>query len=34
VPEWPQSMRGCIKYRQSLDEQAEDAPRSSEEFSK
>ena len=34
VPEWPQFMRGCIKYRQSLDEQAEDAPRSSEEFSK
>jgi hypothetical protein len=34
VPEWPQFMRGCIKYRQSLDEQAEDAPRRSEEFSK
>lgn len=28
VPEWPQFMRGCIKYRQSLDEQAPDAPRS------
>jgi len=27
VPEWPQFMRGCIRYRQSLDEQAPDAPR-------
>ncbi len=34
VPEWPQFMRGCIKYRQSLDEQAPDAPRSGEEFKK
>ncbi len=34
VPEWPQFMRGCIKYRQSLDEQAADAPRSSEDFGK
>lgn len=32
VPEWPQFMRGCIKYRQSLDEQAADAPRHSEDF--
>jgi len=32
VPEWPQFMRGCIKYRQSLDTQAADAPRHSEEF--
>ncbi len=32
VPEWPQFMRGCIKYRQSLDEQAADAPRQSKEF--
>jgi hypothetical protein len=32
VPEWPQFMRGCIKYRQSLDEQLPRAPRSSEEF--
>ncbi len=32
VPAWPQFMRGCIKYRQSLDEQAADAPRHSEEF--
>ncbi len=27
VPEWPQFMRGCVKYRQSLDEQAPQAPR-------
>ncbi len=31
VPAWPQFMRGCIKYRQSLDEQAADVPRHSEE---
>jgi hypothetical protein len=27
VPEWPEFMRGCIRYRQSLDKQAPDAPR-------
>ncbi|TGG90346.1 hypothetical protein E4656_18975 [Natronospirillum operosum] len=27
VPEWPQFMRGCIRYRQSLDEQCPNAPR-------
>ena len=27
VPEWPQFMRGCIRYRASLDAQAPDAPR-------
>ena len=32
VPDWPQFMRGCIRYRQSLDEQAVHLPRSSEEF--
>jgi hypothetical protein len=32
VPEWPQFLRGCIRYRQSLDEQLPDAPRSTEEF--
>jgi hypothetical protein len=31
VPAWPQFMRGCIRYRQSLDEQAADAPRHGEE---
>jgi hypothetical protein len=32
VPEWPQFMRGCIRYRQSLDEQAPNADRTTEEF--
>ncbi len=27
VPEWPQFMRGCIHYRQSLDRQLPEAPR-------
>jgi hypothetical protein len=31
VPEWPQFMRGCIQYRQSLDRQAPGAPRTTEE---
>ena len=34
VPEWPQFMRGCVKYRQSLDEQCPHAARTSEEFGK
>ena len=32
VPAWPQFMRGCIRYRQSLDEQAPGAPRTEGEF--
>lgn len=32
VPEWPQFMRGCIKYRQSLDEQGGNLPRTKREF--
>jgi hypothetical protein len=32
VPAWPQFLRGCIRYRQSLDEQAPDAPRMDEEY--
>ena len=32
VPAWPQFMRGCIRYRQSLDEQAPDAPRTNERY--
>jgi hypothetical protein len=32
VPEWPQFLRGCIRYRQSLDEQLADAPRTTDEF--
>jgi hypothetical protein len=34
VPEWPQFMRGCVRYRQSLDEQAPNAPRSDEPYRK
>ncbi len=32
VPEWPQFMRGCVKYRQSLDDQLPAVRRSGEEF--
>ena len=32
VPDWPQFMRGCIRYRQSLDEQLPNAPRTRKEF--
>lgn len=32
VPEWPEFLKGCIRYRQSLDEEAPWAPRSKEEF--
>ena len=32
VPAWPQFIRGCIRYRQSLDEQRPDALRTDEEF--
>lgn len=32
VPAWPEFLRGCIRYRQSLDEQLPTAPRSHEEF--
>jgi hypothetical protein len=28
VPEWPEFFKGCIRYRQSLDDQLPDAPRS------
>ena len=31
IPEWPQFLRGCIRYRQSLDEQRPSARRISEE---
>ena len=34
VPTWPEFIRGCVKYRQSLDEQAPDAPRTSEPYPK
>ena len=32
VPTWPEFIRGCVKYRQSLDAQAPGAPRSSEPY--
>jgi hypothetical protein len=32
VPAWPQFIQGCIKYRQSLVEQAPEAPRSTEPY--
>lgn len=32
VPAWPQFMRGCIHYRESLDEQLRQAPRTTEEL--
>ena len=32
VPDWPQFLQGCIRYRQSLDVQAPDAPRTAEAF--
>ena len=28
VPAWPDFIRGCLRYRQSLDEQLPNAPRS------
>ena len=28
VPTWPEFLRGCVRYRQSLDEQLPEAPRS------
>ena len=30
VPEWPEFMRGCVRYRQSLDTRAPDASRTNE----
>jgi hypothetical protein len=32
VPTWPEFIRGCVRYRQSLDSQAPNAPRSSEPY--
>lgn len=32
VPEWPEFLRGCIQYRQSLDSQAPTAQRVGVEF--
>ena len=32
VPDWPQFMRGCIRYRASLDAELAHAPRTDREF--
>ena len=32
VPEWPQFLRGCLRYRESLDRQLPHAPRTDEEM--
>ena len=32
VPDWPQFLRGCVRYRESLDTQLPEAPRSREPF--
>jgi hypothetical protein len=32
VPGWPQFLRGCVQYRESLDTQAASAPRSDEPY--
>jgi hypothetical protein len=32
VPAWPEFLRGCVRYRQSLDEQAPNAPRVGAEY--
>jgi hypothetical protein len=32
VPAWPQFLRGCLRYRESLDRQLPNAPRTQEEL--
>ena len=32
VPDWPQFLEGCLKYRRSLDKQLPDAPRTRKRF--
>jgi len=32
VPEWPQFLRGCVRYRESLDRELRSAPRTTVEF--
>jgi hypothetical protein len=32
VPAWPQFLRGCLHYRESLDRQAPEAPRVDKEY--
>ncbi|MFC5066946.1 hypothetical protein [Flaviflagellibacter deserti] len=32
VPDWPQFLRGCVKYRESLERELPDAPRVAREY--
>lgn len=32
VPEWPEFLRGCVRYRESLDRQVPNAPRTSQPY--
>jgi len=32
VPDWPQFMRGCVRYRAALDRELAEAPRTDREF--
>ena len=32
IPEWPQFLRGCVKYRESLDRELPQAQRTQEEL--
>jgi hypothetical protein len=32
IPAWPQFLRGCLRYRESLDRERPDAPRVADEF--
>jgi hypothetical protein len=32
VPAWPEFLRGCLQYRESLDRQLPDAPRSNASY--
>ena len=32
VPDWPQFLRGCLRYRESLDRQLPNARRTNDEF--
>ena len=34
VPDWPQFMEGCVRFRRSLDEELPDAPRSNRPFTR
>lgn len=34
VPEWPEFLKGCILYRESLDRQVPHAPRTKETYKK